>query len=462
MRAEVRDDIISLNSFVEAKFKYEKYLELLRQAGNYCFLDQFKKHIDKSRYILEGMEQANLIKTGTLNNNFKYIYLTDTAMKYLCLKNDEKDYSNISKKSINVKKVTKYPSEKVLMGSAMKFELIVNGKNKIVTKEGLIDSWRNKLIGKSNLEDLEDKKEKLANEFERIKKEYELVNKEFNGVTKDISNRPSEYVSLKNDNLSNINNLENEIEELGVFSAKKKEEKIAQIECLKSENELLDIKISIKKAIETTLLKYSKQLKELKEQHSHVCTQIQKLKSLIIQREEESKKVIDKVLSYYDKTKLIICLVKNKLNVLILDTGNTKKAYSYLKIINEIEKEVNKIVKTEGIEMFFFSYSSKRAAALKLEFEETQKKREHALDTMSAYEAKYSLKREYRGQWTYDPPQHYNVAENVFYNTPKVNLDTPSTMFYMEKYKKNLSLSDNYIKESDLKTINELKQKLNS
>ena len=45
MKAIVRDDIIALNSFVAAEFKYKIYLEMIMKAGNYCFLDQFKRFI---------------------------------------------------------------------------------------------------------------------------------------------------------------------------------------------------------------------------------------------------------------------------------------------------------------------------------------------------------------------------------------------------------------------------------
>jgi len=134
MIAMVRDDIISLDSFVQAKFKYEKYLLLLKNAGNYCFLDQFKRLFEKGETIAKNMEELNLIKTETLNNNYKYIYLTDTAMKYIILKDDPKDYTSVVKNKISVLKVNKYPSEKVLMSSALKFELIANGKGQMIFK----------------------------------------------------------------------------------------------------------------------------------------------------------------------------------------------------------------------------------------------------------------------------------------------------------------------------------------
>ncbi|MGK0469516.1 hypothetical protein, partial [Clostridium sp.] len=171
MKAEVRDDIISLDSFVQAKFKYEKYLLLLKNAGNYCFLDQFKRLFEKGETIAKNMEELSLIKTGTLNNNYKYVYLTDTAMKYLILKDDPKDYTGIVKNKISVLKVNKYPSEKVLMSAALKFEIIANGKNSLIIKENLINNLKAYFYSQKTVINLDE----IKKEMEDIKLEYAKV-----------------------------------------------------------------------------------------------------------------------------------------------------------------------------------------------------------------------------------------------------------------------------------------------
>ena len=107
MKAIVRDDIIALDSFVAAEFKYKEYLELLMKSGNYCFLDQFKKQIPSGESIVKGMIENNLLGTENLNNSYKYIYLSDTAMKYLYLRTSEEDFSKVKKNRISVKKVNK-------------------------------------------------------------------------------------------------------------------------------------------------------------------------------------------------------------------------------------------------------------------------------------------------------------------------------------------------------------------
>ena len=91
MKSIVRDDIISLESFVAAEFKYKYYLETLMKSGNYCFLDQFKRFIKNGQAFVNGMIEHNLLALENINKNYKYIYLTDTAMKYLYLRDSEED-----------------------------------------------------------------------------------------------------------------------------------------------------------------------------------------------------------------------------------------------------------------------------------------------------------------------------------------------------------------------------------
>ena len=138
MKAVVRDDIISLNSYVAAEFKYKKYLYMLMKAGNYCFLDQFKKLVPSGQAIIAGMIDNNLVATENINKNYKYVYLTDTAMKYLYLRDSDEDYSKIQKNRISVKKVNKNPSEKQLFSSAYKFHLLFNNDD-MIDKESILN-----------------------------------------------------------------------------------------------------------------------------------------------------------------------------------------------------------------------------------------------------------------------------------------------------------------------------------
>lgn len=144
MKAIVRDDIISLETFVALRFKYEQYAEMLNDAGGYCFVDQFVEHFggkNKGRYLAKQLEDNGIISTKFLNN-YKYCYLTDAAIKYLTYKDDPRDFSALKKADIPVKKITPNPSDKVLFSSAMKFALMQKyrwiGKKvfiKIITSE---------------------------------------------------------------------------------------------------------------------------------------------------------------------------------------------------------------------------------------------------------------------------------------------------------------------------------------
>jgi hypothetical protein len=137
MKAIVRNDIISLSSFVVAEFKYKEYLEMIMKAGNYCFLDQFKRFIESGQTIVNGMIENNLIATENINKNYKYIYLTDTAMKYLYLRDSDEDFLNIKKNRISVRNVEKNPTEKQLISSVYKFHLLAQGEE-LIDKESIL------------------------------------------------------------------------------------------------------------------------------------------------------------------------------------------------------------------------------------------------------------------------------------------------------------------------------------
>lgn len=124
MKATVRDDIIGLDSYVDAEFKYKKYIEILYECGGYCFLEQFERHWKKDggKYLAKKMEKAKLLKSDYYSN-YKYLRLADNALKYLKYRNDERNFTDVPKNKIAIQKLKKNPSEKVLFTSAMYFEL---------------------------------------------------------------------------------------------------------------------------------------------------------------------------------------------------------------------------------------------------------------------------------------------------------------------------------------------------
>src|SRR6056297_1641267 len=132
MKREVRDDIIKLETFVDAEFKYRKQIDIIANCGGYCLVGQFKEHFEKEGgyYLMKKMESAGLITTELFSNSYKYIKLTTSALKYFYYRDDQKDYSDLPKNKIPVpKNMSKPPSEKVIYTSILYFELYhTNGR----------------------------------------------------------------------------------------------------------------------------------------------------------------------------------------------------------------------------------------------------------------------------------------------------------------------------------------------
>lgn len=130
MIAMVRDDIIDLETFVQARFYFDYYLKVIHESGGYVFLMQFGQHWGDfgGAYLAERMIKAGLLGTK-FYSNFKFAYLTETALKYLIHGDSKRDFSNISKNRISIKKLTHTPSDKQLFSSAMKFAFIALKKD---------------------------------------------------------------------------------------------------------------------------------------------------------------------------------------------------------------------------------------------------------------------------------------------------------------------------------------------
>jgi hypothetical protein len=169
VKAEVRDDIIKLETYVDAEFKYRKYIDIIANCGGYCLVGQFKEHFEKDGgyYLLKKMESAGLISTELFSNSYKYIKLSTAALKYFYYRDHEKDYSDLPKNRIPVpKNISKPPSEKVIYTSILFFELYHTRKNGIIyLKNNHIQHLENKL-----------KKNYFIEKIKKLKKEIEEYN----------------------------------------------------------------------------------------------------------------------------------------------------------------------------------------------------------------------------------------------------------------------------------------------
>jgi hypothetical protein len=470
MRVEVRDDIISLDSFIQAKMKYEEFLMLLRSCGNYCFLDQFKRHFGpQGEYAVRCMEEYNLIKMESLNNNYKYIYLTDTAMKYLVLKDDPRDFSDVKKNLISVQKVNKYPSEKQLFSSALKLELIVNDENELLIKENLIDYWKTQFYGQYNISKYEEQLERLAKEYNEKKAIFEEQRRKNKNIIAELTkiagdemaNSSEELKKIYKEQVQALAALENENDKIGRFDKNRKEQINNRISELKQTIELTKFKAVIKARIESYNATIVKEINTKAEEINRIVGLYKKANELVKSTralEGKFEGIKKKIVGLYDISKIITYIKNETLCFIILDTGNFKSAYSYMKIINEIK---GMGMAFTDIVITIASYSKGRAKGLKEEFEEVRKEKVKGEKMMSDYEKAKNLDRKNRANWQYTPPKHYTAAENIYYNTPDIMgviIDKNTTK--LDVYKKNLALTDNYIKRKDKEAIEILKNSL--
>jgi hypothetical protein len=469
MKALVRDDIISLDSFVAAEFKYKSYLELLMKAGNYCFLDQFKNLIKSGQTIIKGMEENNLIATENLNKNYKYVYLTDTAMKYLYLRDDEKDYSDVTKNRISVKKVNKNPTEKQLLSSAYKFHFLANGE-KLIDKESIMKSLENFILKKLNNADRESydkwykanqgKIEKIKNKISSLKDEKEnfkniiLKFSEEEKKEEELLNASPEY-DIYMDLDPKIKEIEKEIEEkskttlkIGVKDLKLELGKIKPIQDEVYKRLLIKNRAVKKynKAIDDFNDKIDVKEKELTETEEIFNKITKSVNEKTIPKIKEVQKVFANL---YDISKIIVRIIDNNLEFIILDTGNFKTAYGYLNQINKI-KELN--LEFKEIRIIIYSYAEHRAQNLYNEFIKARNEKIRAQKTMREFNEKTDN--------AYNKSDFYKAAKKVYNNTPDFEIEIKDDFLYMKKYMEFISGSTKSIKRKDKKAIADLAERL--
>ena len=465
MKAIVRDDIIALDSFVAAEFKYKEYLELLMKSGNYCFLDQFKKQIPSGESIVKGMIENNLLGTENLNNSYKYIYLSDTAMKYLYLRNSEEDFSQVKKNRISVKKVNKNPSEKQLLSSAYKFHLMANSED-LIDKESILKRIEDYIFIKKH-------KTTYAGYEQWLKKREEDINTLKESVQK-INNEQIDFINNIKKINTNLNLLDargeaQELRELKEVERKIKEDiEIKSNEILKRglnylKEELSKVQSNIKEVEKIRITKnkvienFNNNIKEFEEKKANYESKLEeidrKTKATVKLIEEgtiaEIKEVQGTFENLYNISKIIARIRNNTLEFMILDTGNFKTAYGYLKQINTLGSLA---IGYEKVKILIYSYAENRAENLYNEFMKAKKDKEKALDTMR----KYNLKTENSATKS----DFYIAAKKVYDNTPEFEVEVKNDFYYMKSYKELISSTTRSIKRKDKKAIDDLIEKL--
>ena len=466
MKAVVRDDIISLNSYVAAEFKYKKYLYMLMKAGNYCFLDQFKKLVPSGQAIIAGMIDNNLVATENINKNYKYVYLTDTAMKYLYLRDSDEDYSKIQKNRISVKKVNKNPSEKQLFSSAYKFHLLFNNDD-MIDKESILNELADlifiesinktranyyKWIDKA-MEDIKinkQKVDKLISELNSFRYNFIEINDGIN--LEDLSSENKELRELNKKYYEIRKQIEDKSNSTFKFGLKELNQELENIAReIKYVERIEKIKKQVKRNVNNTINIKRNEIKSKQNEIEEIENKIKNKKELVEEVLSEVAKVSKVFENLYNISKVIARIKNNTLEFIILDVGNFKTAQAYLKEINDI-KELN--IKFDEINIIIYSYAENRALNLYNEFIKAKRNKERALKSILDYNAKTEN--------NLDKPEFYIIADNIYDSIPDFNIEVKEDCYYMKSYKNLISSSTKSIKRKDKKAINDLIKKLNS
>lgn len=198
----IRDDVIKLESFVAAAFKYDEELEIIYNSGGYCFIAQVKNKYgeNKGKKIIYDMEKNKLIGTEYYSN-YKYIYITQNALKYIANKNNTEEEVIKKQKNLN-----KFPTEKTLLSSAIKYELEKNHLS-IWSRQCYINMLEEKIRELFNYCNVS--KEQIIKEYNQYKIESKKIikytkvikeltlhtNKQLNSLLEDVLNKYEEKIN---------------------------------------------------------------------------------------------------------------------------------------------------------------------------------------------------------------------------------------------------------------------------
>lgn len=423
MKAVVRDDIIELHSFVAAKFKYEKYLFEIYDAGNYCFMDQFCRFYKNGPYLIKCMQEYNLVEVKTLNTKYNYILLTQTAMKYLKLKDDPKDFSDLSKNQINVTRVNINPSTKVLITSALKYDLILNSYNFAISNKMIYNLIENYLKTFNFIDDSEG----CNSSLQELKELYNSKFKEYQILKSLFSNSEFDFLKMSVEDIIELYNSD--------------KLRYSYLEMMISKIKDFNIQFSdIKKQVD----EYRKRL-EWNENHP--------LKN-------QAREIQRKLQNYYDKSKLLFEYNNFVLTMYILDTSNFKSVWQYMSFVKELQQTG---LKYKYLDIVVVSYSETRAQYLKGEFEKALSASLKADRKMKIFETEKKLNRNYRKQWKYEPPRIYLEAEKIYNQLRGLRtISIYDKAFYMSGYMYFTDTGLEYLKDKDALAIEKIINDLNS
>lgn len=455
MIAEVRDDIIKLETFVAIKFKYEKYIDMLNEAGGYCFLSQFTHHYgnNEGRYIAKQLEDAGLIKTKAISN-YKYCYLTDVSIRYIKLK-DEDDFEDDEYKTrINVKRLSTTPSDRVLFASAIKFALM--HRYKFIGKEYFEDKLVRELseLYECNFEELTRTQEDIDEQRKKIYYESQYSQSMVTNYIKPLFNLYNgdtfgEYKIIKD----KIIKLEAFIEEkskgiLHIKSLKKEEDKLKELEIKFAQlgviNKFKKSLIKQKNDIEIKIRAKNDYIEKQEQEYRKSCDEVWETSGKI-------QNALKKAVYYYDKSKIIFMLNAKRLflSMIIIDAGTLKNPYKYINILNKFSVETE--TKNLNKRIYIASYSEKRAEMLKGQFNKILIEKENKLKKLRKYNA---------NNFSDYTPEFYVNDQKFIDKIPDFTVTVLDDAHYMQSYKDQVSSKIDYIKPKDKDRFEEIKNNL--
>lgn len=184
MIKNIRDDVIKLESYVVATFKYDELLTILCEVGGYCLLQQLKEQYGetKAKRIVKELEEYKLIGTDYYSNA-KYIYVTQSSLKYLANKENISQVVNTKLKNID-----KMPAEKVLIQSILKYQIETEiPEIPFVKRQLYIELLQEKLLKIKNIkfnsiDNIKESKKKYQNKKEDLMKFISLIENYDNNV----------------------------------------------------------------------------------------------------------------------------------------------------------------------------------------------------------------------------------------------------------------------------------------
>jgi hypothetical protein len=204
------------------------------------------------------------------------------------------------------------------------------------------------------------------------------------------------------------------------------------------------------------LIKQSNDLKtKINTKNEYIEEKKKELKLLNIEMTEKAVKVreaVKRVVSYYDKSKIIFTLsIKSlALNMLIIDTGTLKNPYGYIDVLNKFSSETG--TKNLSKNFFIASHSKKRAEKLKEDLNKILIEKKNKLKKAEDYERKINM-----SNYT---PEFYKNAQSFINRIPDFTITILDYAHYMESYKETVSSKIGYIKPKDKDRFEEIKNNL--